>query len=125
MCAQHHGSIDKLSELEYPGFTVSGSLLSNSLIGPAHLSILSMWLDCPSFVQLATARRNRSHWRAQHMLAPLEGFDADFSPCQRATEGVPFVARWVKNPTSIHENADSIPGLPKWVKDPALPCCEL
>ena len=30
--------------------------------------------------------------------------------------GVPIVAQWVKNPTSIHANADSFPGLAQWVK---------
>ena len=34
--------------------------------------------------------------------------------------GVPFVAPWVKNPASIHEDVGSFPGLAQWIKDLAL-----
>ena len=40
---------------------------------------------------------------------------------QKPSIGVPTVAQWVKNPTSIHEDVGWIPGLTQWVKDPALP----
>ena len=34
---------------------------------------------------------------------------------------VPVVAQWVKNPTSLCEDAGLTPGLAQWIKDLALP----
>ena len=35
--------------------------------------------------------------------------------------GVPVVAQWVMNPTSVHEDVGLIPDLGQLVKDPVLP----
>ena len=38
----------------------------------------------------------------------------------KSAGGVPIMVQQLKNPTSIHENVGSLPGLTQWVKDLAL-----
>ena len=35
--------------------------------------------------------------------------------------GVPVMDQWLTNPTSVHEDMVSIPGVTQWAKDPVLP----
>ena len=35
-------------------------------------------------------------------------------------QGVPVVAQPLANPTIIHEDSSSVPGLTQWLKDPAM-----
>ena len=56
------------------------------------------------------------------MLDPGLGY---FKQTNKTSPGVPFVVQRVKNPTSVHEDAGSIPGLTQWAQDPELPKAEM
>ena len=44
-----------------------------------------------------------------------------WNPKEKTKIGVPIMPQWLTNPTGIHEDVGSIPGLAQWVKDLALP----
>ena len=50
----------------------------------------------------------------------LNLLEAPFLQLYHGDPGVPIVSQWVKNPTSIHEDVGSTPGLSQWVKDLVL-----
>ena len=54
----------------------------------------------------------------QEVLSDEEDWEKEF---KIARSRVPIMEQWVKNPTSIHEDVGSIPGLAQWVNDLALP----
>ena len=60
--------------------------------------------------------------RGQATLEPVDDRDAANSHFLSQISGarVPIVAQRLMNPTSIHEDVGSIPGLAQWVKDLAF-----
>ena len=69
---------------------------------------LSLWLNSCAEAQINLNLSKSRHWVSDSNLKTVGS-------------GVPVVAQWLRNPTTNHEVAGSIPGLAQWVKDLVLP----
>ena len=79
-------------------------------------------LTCIKLLQLQVLHRHaiRSPKRIKN-LKEYGTYTNEMHHNQKLNIGVPIMAQWLMNPTSIHEDRGSIPGLAQWVKDLALP----
>ena len=74
-----------------------------------------MWLEAGTFATIYQIRQSPEGLRKTSLVLCQEA-QPGFKP---RSVGVPVVAQQKRNPTSMHKDAASIPGLDQWVGDPA------